>query len=285
MEDPNLAIRPDFTSEEFLDACLQLTNDIVDDEQATRLLRSLWDVQHAKDVQRWDAWKDEEAQEARDLAKQAAEELAQQQCRLWDEEEAMLVEERKKNKAKYAPIPDKGEYCELYFFTNAGLAEVESFNTSIDDEALTLLKTDNGHHVWVPASNTRDKSAIIKDEDLSWEQFSKASIRILGAMKEHDWQQDRIDMHVKFWTALEVHPWRRSTHNHFKSALCLYQSQQRQKWHHAIGTAQGFSLAKLNESVLKDACKELAERERTVRLDSLRQVSFCLSDVHDVINL
>ncbi|KAI6041898.1 hypothetical protein EDC04DRAFT_2867004 [Pisolithus marmoratus] len=215
MEDPNLAIRPDFTSEEFLDAHLQLTNDIVDDEQAARLLRSLWDIQHAKDVQRWDAQKDEEAQEARDLAKQATEELAQQQHRLRDEEEAMLAEERKKNKAKYAPVPDvevpsgpvnipalyttrkrkKGEYCELYFFTNMGLAEVESFNMSIDDEALTLLKTDNGHHVWVPASNTRDKSAVIKDEDLSWEQFSEASIHILGAMKEHNWQQDRINMH------------------------------------------------------------------------------------------
>ncbi|KAI6107370.1 hypothetical protein EDD16DRAFT_1456436, partial [Pisolithus croceorrhizus] len=117
-----------------------------------------------------------------------------------DEEEARIAEEHKKNKAKYAPIPDvkvlsgpvnipapypthklkKGEYCELYFFTNVGLAEVESFNTLIDDEDLTLLKADNGQHVWVPAS--RDKSAIIEDKDLTWEQFNKAAVCLMSAM-------------------------------------------------------------------------------------------------------
>lgn len=167
----------------------------------------------------------------------------------------------------------KGEYCELYFFTNAGLAEVDSFNASIDDEALTLLKSDNGQHVWIPASSARDKLAVIKDEDLTWEQFSKASVRMLSAMREHDWQNDRIDMHVKFWTALEVHPWCRSTYNHLKQALLLYQSLLRQKWHRAIGTSQGFSLAKLNEKVLGEASEELAERERSARLENLRQVS------------
>ncbi|KAI6094262.1 hypothetical protein EV401DRAFT_1818148, partial [Pisolithus croceorrhizus] len=202
MEDPNLAIRPDFTSEDFADACLQLTNNVVDDEQASRILGTLWDIQNAKDIQRWNARRNEEAQIARDCAEQATEELAQQQRHMCEEEEAVLAEEHKKNKAKYAPVPDvevpsgpvnipapyatcklkKGEYCELYFFTNAGLAEVELFNTSVDDEALTLLKSDNGQHIWVPASNTRDKSAVIKDEDLSWEQFGEASVCLLSAM-------------------------------------------------------------------------------------------------------
>ncbi|KAI6094614.1 hypothetical protein F5141DRAFT_976831, partial [Pisolithus sp. B1] len=203
MEDPNLAVCPDFSSEKFSDACLQLTNNVVDDEQVSRILGTLWDIQKAKDIQRWNILEcgftfqqDKDAQMAQDLAEQAAEELAQY------EEEARIAEEHKKNKAKYAPIPDvevlsgpvnipapyatcklkKGEYCELYFFTNVGLAEVESFNTLIDDEALTLLKADNGQHVWVPASNSRDKSAIIKDEDLTWEQFGKAAVCLMSAM-------------------------------------------------------------------------------------------------------
>ncbi|KAI6031086.1 hypothetical protein PISMIDRAFT_88579 [Pisolithus microcarpus 441] len=292
-DDPNLATRPDFSSEDFIDARLQLTNDTVNDDQAARILGTLWDIQNAKDVQRWNARREEEAQLAKDIADQAAAELAQKQRRLQDEEDAALVEERRKNKAKYAPVPDvevpsglvnipapyasrklkKGEYCELYFFTNVGLAEADSFDASIDDEALTLLKAENGQHLWILASNARDKSAVIKDENLSWEQFGEASVRLLSAMREHDWQRDRIDMHVKFWTALEVHPWRRSTHNHLKQALLLYQSQQRQKWHRAIGTAQGFSLAKLNKGVLREASEELARRERDARLENLRQVS------------
>ncbi|KAI5989291.1 hypothetical protein EDD15DRAFT_2551256, partial [Pisolithus albus] len=201
-EDPNLATRPDFSSEDFRDARLQLTNDTVDDDQAARILGTLWDIQNAKDIQRWNACQEEEAQWARDLADQAAATLAEQQHRLREEEEAVLAEECKKNKAKYAPIPDvevpsgpvdipalyatcklkKGEYCKLYFFTNASLAEADSFNASIDDEALTLLKSNNGQHVWIPASNTRDKSAVIKDEDLTWEQFGKALVRLIAAM-------------------------------------------------------------------------------------------------------
>ncbi|KAI5981875.1 hypothetical protein EDD15DRAFT_2512883 [Pisolithus albus] len=242
-DDPSLAVRPDFSSEEFADARLQLTNDTVNEDQAARILGTLWDIQNTKDVQRWNARKEEEAQIARDLADQAAAELAQKQRRLRDEEDAALAEERKKNKAKYAPVPDvevphgpvnipalyatrklkKGEYCDDDFFTNAGLAEADSRSTSVDDEALTLLKSDNGQHVWIPASNTRDKSAVIKDEDLTWEQFGEATVRMLSAMREHDWQKDRVDMHVKFWMALEVHPWRHSSYNHLKQALLLYQ--------------------------------------------------------------
>ncbi|KAI6130877.1 hypothetical protein EDD17DRAFT_1433712, partial [Pisolithus thermaeus] len=180
----------------------QLTNNAVDDEQASRILGTLWDIQKAKDIQRWNVCRDEDAQMALDLAEQAAEELAQCQHHLQDEEEARIAEECKKNKAKYAPIPDfevpsgpvnipalyathklkKGEYCKLYFFTNVSLAEAESFNTSINNEALTLLKADNGQHIWVPASNSRDKSAIIKDEDLTWEQFGKAAVCLMNAM-------------------------------------------------------------------------------------------------------
>ncbi|KAI5984556.1 hypothetical protein EDC04DRAFT_2873861 [Pisolithus marmoratus] len=169
MNDPNLAIRPDFSMDEFIDAHHHLTNEVVNDNQAQEL----------------------------EAAEEAEEEHVQQQCHLHDEEEAAQAEDRKKNKAKFAPVCDhnipsgpvniptpyasrklkKGEYCELYFFTNDRLAEAESLNPSIDDEAMTLLKADNGQHVWVPASSTnQDKTSVIRDKDLSWEQFGEAAI-------------------------------------------------------------------------------------------------------------
>ncbi|KAI6094522.1 hypothetical protein F5141DRAFT_1238127 [Pisolithus sp. B1] len=222
MEDPNLAIRPDFSSEDFLDACQQLTNDVVDDDQAARILGTLWDIQNTKDVQRWNVHKDEETQLARDQANQAVEELAEWQHCWQDEEEAAHAEECKKNKTKYAPIPDiKVPSGPVNIPAPYATCKLKKGKYS-----LMLLKSDNGQHVWVPASNTRDKSAVIKDEDLTWEQFGKASVHLLSAMWEHDWQKDRIDMHLKFWTALEVHPWRRSSRNHLKQVLLLYQSQQ-----------------------------------------------------------
>ncbi|KAI5991085.1 hypothetical protein F5J12DRAFT_697966, partial [Pisolithus orientalis] len=151
----------------------------------------------------------------------------------------------------------KGEYCELYFFTNIGLAEAETFNPLIDDEALTLLKADNGQHIWVPASTTRDKSSIIKDEDLTWEQFGEASICLISAMKEHDWEEERVDMHIDFWMAIEAHPWHHSMHVHLKKALLLYQSKERQRWHHTLSTLNTWLLSELNQDLLNDAHEEI----------------------------
>ncbi|KIN97237.1 hypothetical protein M404DRAFT_32459 [Pisolithus tinctorius Marx 270] len=198
---------------------------------------------------------------------------------------------RKKYKAKFTPIRNikaptgpvnipapyasrkllKGEYCELYFFTNAGLAEAESFNPSVDDEALTLLKTDSGQHLWVPASATRDKASVIKDEDLTWEQFGEAALRMVEAMRNHDWPEESVQMHIDFWTALESHPWRRSPREHYKRALLLYQSQQRQRWHRSNLGSYRWSLAELNEELLNTAKDEILDNERTKQLENLRK--------------
>ncbi|KAI6017846.1 hypothetical protein EDC04DRAFT_2576650 [Pisolithus marmoratus] len=224
MNDPNLAIHPDFSTDEFIDARHHLTNEVVNDNQAVIILGTLWDINNMKEKQKWEAHREREAQQELEAAEEAEEEC----CHLHDEEEVARVEDQKKNKAKFAPVCDhdipsgpvniptpytscklkKGEYCELYFFTNDGLAEVESLNPSIDDEAMTLLKANNGQHVWVPASSTnQDKTSVIRDEDLSWEQFGEAAIRLINAMREHEWPEDRIQMHVTFWSALEEHPW------------------------------------------------------------------------------
>ncbi|KAI6100541.1 hypothetical protein F5141DRAFT_1009263, partial [Pisolithus sp. B1] len=195
------------------EACSYLLNKAINDNQAVHILETLWDINNAKDRQRWDANRAEEAQMARMAAEQEAEDQAQAECCILDEEEAVHVEEQKKNKYKFVPVHD---YCELYFFTNDSLAEVESLSPSIDDKALTLLKSDMGQHVWVPASSTRDKSLVIKDEDLTWEQFGEAALCFINAMKENEWLDDRIQMHAAFWLALEALPWWCSPLDHLK---------------------------------------------------------------------
>ncbi|KIO00123.1 hypothetical protein M404DRAFT_104990, partial [Pisolithus tinctorius Marx 270] len=292
MENPNTAIQPDFTTEEYQEARLHLVNDTVDDQQAANILATLWVLNNNKEKLNWQTCKEQEAQRVQDEVEQAEEELAERQrCRLKEAEMAQ-AEEWKKNRTKHAPIRKvgvpsgpvnipspyaarklkKGEYCKLYFFTNIGLAEAETFNPSIDDEALTLLKADNGQHIWVPASTTRDKSSIIKDEDLTWEQFGEASVRLISAMKEHDWEEERVDMHIDFWMAIEAHPWWRSPRAHLKRVLLLYQSQQRQRWHRAQSTLNTWSLSELNQELLNDAREEILDRECSQELKNLRKV-------------
>ncbi|KIN93568.1 hypothetical protein M404DRAFT_170929 [Pisolithus tinctorius Marx 270] len=299
MENPNMAIQPDFTTEEYQEARLHLVNDAVDDQQAANILATLWVLNNNKEKLNWQTCKEQEAQRAQDKAEQAEEELAKQQCRRLKEAEMAQAEERKKNRTKHAlirkvgvpsgpvniPSPyavcklKKGEYCELYFFTNIGLAEAETFNPSIDNEALTLLKADNGQHIWVPASTTRDKSSVIKDEDLTWEQFREASMHLISTMKEHNWEEERVDMHVGFWMAIKAHPWQHSLHAHLKRALLLYQSQQRQRWHRALLTLNTWSLSELNQELLNDAREEILDREHSQELENLRKVrNTCLSN-------
>ncbi|KIN95995.1 hypothetical protein M404DRAFT_164401, partial [Pisolithus tinctorius Marx 270] len=110
------------------------------------------------------------------------------------------------------------------------------------------------------------------DEDLTWEQFGEASMRLISAMKEHDWEEERVDMHVDFWMAIEAHPWQRSPRAHLKRALLLYQSQQRQRWHRALSTLNTWSLSELNQELLNDAREEILDRERSQELENLRKV-------------
>jgi hypothetical protein len=66
----------------------------------------------------------------------------------------------------------------------------------------------NGSHKWIPAGAVHDpKAHILKDEDLTWKQFNEAVPHMIGSMKENDWPEDRVDMHVAFWSALQNYHW------------------------------------------------------------------------------
>lgn len=46
----------------------------------------------------------------------------------------------------------KGEFCEVYFFMNKGLAEADSTLHSVDDEALAIVQDKNGLYSFIPAA-------------------------------------------------------------------------------------------------------------------------------------
>ncbi|KAG1734828.1 hypothetical protein EDB19DRAFT_1896390 [Suillus lakei] len=140
LEDPNLAMRPDFTLPEHEATHQQLINDGLMDDQAAR-------QQH----------------------------LCKMRQREEEEEDAARLEERKKNKNKYMPVVrgkvpsdptilplqyamrkmKSGDYCKLHYFTNH-------------------IRMDSipGY----PAAAVKDPKAapIVKDENLTWEEFNEA---------------------------------------------------------------------------------------------------------------
>ncbi|KIK77297.1 hypothetical protein PAXRUDRAFT_76249, partial [Paxillus rubicundulus Ve08.2h10] len=87
--------------------------------------------------------------------------------------------------------------------------------------------------------------------------FGQAAVRLLTAMRDNDWPEERIQIHADMWLALEVHEWCHDTCEHRQRAPLLYQAHVRKKWHEAISTKYAFSLAIINEEVLEKYCKEL----------------------------
>ncbi|KAG1888612.1 hypothetical protein F4604DRAFT_1877199 [Suillus subluteus] len=178
MEDPNEAIRPDFTSLEHQEERQALIDE-------AHSLAAIWDVNNNADKRH-----------LQDVRRREEEEEEQHQQLLKDEQEAAHCEERKKNKNKYAPlvqgrvpsdptiIPTQyalrklkaGDYCELHYFTNRGLEDAKMSNLLAEPDALVMLPSADGLHSWVPAAAVKDPKAapIIKDENLSWEDFNEA---------------------------------------------------------------------------------------------------------------
>jgi hypothetical protein len=294
-EDPNQAIIPDFTSLEHQDARNQLVDNGLTEDQAARSLAALWTIGNNAAKGRWAERLEREQAERR----RAEEEEELRQQTLKEEKEAARLEDRKKNKNKYAPIchaevpsdpvilPSqyatrmlkKGEFCELYYFTNKGLDDAFKSSLTAEPEALVMMPLDNGFHSWVPAAAVKDPKAVItQDENLSWEQFNEAAPRMITAMKLHDWPEDRVHMFIQFWSALQTHYWRHAPDPLQQRALLLYQAQQRRRWHlHATSGSCTWSLETINERLLIIARESLFNEQRAQQTVSAIQASFSLS--------
>ena len=297
VRNPNQAVRPDFAAIEHAPQRLMLTNGGLSEEQAIQMLTNLWDSTNERDIAEWNTRQAEEAQ-----AQQEAEWIAQEEAEraLQEEEElraAALAEEKKKYKSKFAPIVDapvpigpvlipskvaltrmkKGEYVELWYFTNKGIraAEKSATRSSRNKNAFVFVHDeDDDTPSLVPASSVGDSftSSLTEDKDLSWEEFRQATPRMIQAMVQEKWPQDRIDMFIEFWTALENHPWRHSDDFYSRQALLVYQGEQRKRWHIAVDTTFSWSLAKICTTTLTETRQELVHRVQVRETDRLQRV-------------
>lgn len=294
LDNPNDAVLPDFTTAEYEDARARLIDrGIADDALAAEALATIWTLNNdaAKD-----AWADQveaEARRALEAQRLATEQEEERQRALEEELNAARKEEHKKNKSKFVPvsaakipttpvvIPSNyavrklkaGDYCELYYFTNKGLNEAKKNLLSTEPQGLILLPGLDGQQTWVNADETRDsKTVITKDENLSWEEFNEAAPRMINTMKQQEWPEDRINMHISFWTALQNHRWRHAIDVLKQRALLLYQSQQRRLWHLTAGGPHGWSIAELNQELILEVREEIFNLDRDQALAMLKQV-------------
>ncbi|KIJ07168.1 hypothetical protein PAXINDRAFT_164622 [Paxillus involutus ATCC 200175] len=244
MEDPNLAVEPDFLSEEYADHRLNFidADHGIDNERAARILSKVWTLNNAKDKERWTARAAELALLAAEEKRISEEAEALRLQSIADDQQAAIKEERQKNKLKYAPVRDvdvpnntstlpsqyaarllkKGVFCPLFYFTNKGLREASHSSLTSDAEALVLIQGEAGSHTFMPALAAQPASpSFVTDENLTWEQFNEATPRMILTMRTHEWPEDRINMHLSNVRA-GIRQWAPPVHGAYPASTTKY---------------------------------------------------------------
>ena len=283
---PNDALCPDYEADIYEAARDPFVIDGITLDQAANILATVWVANNAVDRVLWqeqadaDALASEERQRDTKDARILAEEDAAQ------EKAEQRRDEVKKNKSKYTPIParpvpkrppviashyasrkmDKGEYVPIWYYTNRGLEDaLRSYDTA-DDDAMTILKNDDGSTSLIPTASAKDSKRLVNNQDLGWEDFCVAAPRMIEAMGRADWPQPRIRMMAAFWSNLQTHPYRSSPNALDLKTLLVYQAEQWCLWHFTITTPNcGYDLSELNEELLCETKERLHWVERNCR--------------------
>ena len=210
-------------------------------------------------------------------------------------EKEAAADDKKKHWNKFVPVPnakvplelvpllakyalkqmEMSGYVELYYFTNKGISEAEEVATAAGNGSLVWKLGNDGSHSLVKASTGKRglKNNPLPDEKLTWEQFFEATPCMIKSMVCFQWPEDRVDMFHKLWLGMQKHQFRMSTDMFAKEALLVYQAKQRCLWHHTIRTPFGFSLAEIEEELLKQTRDELAQTAFNMELKKMQLVS------------
>jgi len=281
--DPALIQCPDFGAELYAATRAPFVNAHTTNEQAIQLLINVWTAGNDLEKAQWqDQVHNDHAEQAEHILLE--QHAAQQRMLLAaQEQEDIRKEEMKKNKSKYIPIPDrpmpsispvfasnyatkkmeKGQYVELWYYTNNGLDEAMRAHTTVDDDAMVMARRSDGSTSWVPAAAARDSNRVIDDKDIKWEDFCQAVPRMILGMEEADWPTDRVAMLASFWGKLQIHEMRSSCDPLDQRTLLLYQARQRRLWHLAIPSPRGaYNISLIDENVMRKTKEEVYWEDR-----------------------
>ncbi|KAJ3493576.1 hypothetical protein NMY22_g20192 [Coprinellus aureogranulatus] len=202
---PHLEECPDFSTEAYQAQRETLVGTGMAQDAAIAFLKATWVTTNNQAKERWDQLLQErhEADEAE--ARRAADALAAKQALEKAEREAMLAEEKKKNRAKFVPVAAgvgmpvidpvyftaaymtklrKGEFQELWLTTPQGMRYLNrALGTATTPQSWSLSTGENGQVTVVGADELKLSKVLIKDEELSWEDFLSSLILLIKAMR------------------------------------------------------------------------------------------------------
>ncbi|KAF9239287.1 hypothetical protein BU15DRAFT_74709 [Melanogaster broomeanus] len=198
MANPHEMVVPDYTTVEYTEARAMFTAEGKSDHEAATILANVWRFNNTHARQLWDR-QQEEAEQDWLAERTRRSELAEQE-RITREEEEELAKREERKKYKTSTLQSPTSLYQTPQSSRPAATQTprsDKENTAlfftIPTEAMEIIR------IFQPAE-AKAKNCTI-DEDLTWEEFSEANIRMLGDMKHHNWDEDRIDMLSAFYRA------------------------------------------------------------------------------------
>ncbi|KAG2341249.1 hypothetical protein BDR05DRAFT_949844 [Suillus weaverae] len=89
---------------------------------------------------------------------------------------------------------NKGQYIELYYWTNVGLQEAHSTYRTQDDKGMMPTAGEDGSTIGINAAVAKPSPGVLADHNLSTVVFAQAVPHMISALKEYDWPAQCISM-------------------------------------------------------------------------------------------
>jgi hypothetical protein len=161
---------------------------------------------------------------------------------------------------------DKGQYVELYYWTNKGLEDARLNYRTLDDESMVPTAGPDGSTTWITASAARPASSVIPDHSLTPTDFAHAVPRAIASLKKRGWDDNRVRMLASFWGGLMFHRYWSSPSPLEQRALLTYQDEQRRAWHQAIPLTDGaWDISILDHGEISEILDRLYREDRQRR--------------------
>lgn len=285
---PSTEACPDFTTAIWQTTRAALTAATQQDDAAVaEALTANWEQDRTNRQQVWD-----EQREAMRVQQEADDTAAAEIQRTQNEvrqalliEEARIADSKKPKLSSFNPdrmvgssieMPpavfairklERFEFVELWYFTPEGRLEAQTNSFASTQDAFALTNVDDMLAL-KSVSSMRSSKAVVKDQDLSWDQMFRAKAMMLGQMTLAGWSADHVKSLALMFYNLENHEQRERPNG--KQIIQTYAARVRRDWHACLDRQEGYNISVINPLLMRSIADEIQD---FIRDESVRNVS------------
>ena len=259
--DPTADEEPDFKDESWEGARTAIIGGGKTAEEAVEILRQCWRAKHDRDVTSWTGHLRQErkvGQVAREKPMTAAAPTTEPPERSnppdWVNLPTPNVLDIRPARHILKRLGKK-EFVELWHFTAEGCKDAATIDLATPNDTFGSVGT-NSCLALQTIRATKTSHRVIRDENLSYVQFTEARTRMIGWLKTCGWSEHETSQLVSFYISLDVHPIRARPYG--LDAIMRYQERVRRDWTANLKAGTPYSITQVNNELIKDCRDEIS---------------------------